>query len=145
MDPVAAYHDPERPAPGARPWVLVNMVASVDGATAVDGRSGLLGGDAEAGVAEVVVTDGERVEPAWLLADLHARGARTVVCEGGPGLNGQLARAGLVDEWCVTVSPRLVGGGAGLLAGPPVTSPLPLRLAHVLAEDGFLFCRWLAG
>ena len=36
MDPVAAYHDPERPAPGARPWVLVNMVASVDGATAVD-------------------------------------------------------------------------------------------------------------
>ena len=36
VDPVAAYHDVDRPAPAGRPWVLVNMVASVDGATAVD-------------------------------------------------------------------------------------------------------------
>jgi riboflavin biosynthesis pyrimidine reductase len=29
-----------RPAPAGRPWVMANMVASVDGAWAVDGRSG---------------------------------------------------------------------------------------------------------
>jgi riboflavin biosynthesis pyrimidine reductase len=33
-----------RPTPAGRPWVLLDMVASLDGATAVDGRSGGLGG-----------------------------------------------------------------------------------------------------
>ncbi len=47
VDVVAAYAADARPAPSARPWVLVNMVASADGATAVDGRSGALGGAAD--------------------------------------------------------------------------------------------------
>ena len=36
-----------RPAPEDRPWTVVNMVASIDGATTVDGRSGGLGGPAD--------------------------------------------------------------------------------------------------
>lgn len=44
---MAAYAADDRPAPAHRPWVLVNMVASADGATAVDGRSGALGGSAD--------------------------------------------------------------------------------------------------
>ena len=36
-----------RPAPGDRPWVLVNMVASLDGAITIDERSGGLGGPAD--------------------------------------------------------------------------------------------------
>ena len=36
-----------RAAHGARPWLLVNMVASLDGAITIDGRSGGLGGDAD--------------------------------------------------------------------------------------------------
>lgn len=47
VDPVALYATDERPAPADRPWVLANMVASADGATAVDGRSGALGGPAD--------------------------------------------------------------------------------------------------
>lgn len=47
VDPVAVYAADERPAPADRPWVLANMVASADGATAVDGRSGALGGAAD--------------------------------------------------------------------------------------------------
>lgn len=47
VDVVAVYAGDPRPAPAARPWVLVNMVASVDGATAVEGRSGALGGAAD--------------------------------------------------------------------------------------------------
>lgn len=50
VDPVAAYADPPRPAPTGRPWVLLDMVASVDGATAADGRSGGLGGAADRAV-----------------------------------------------------------------------------------------------
>ena len=34
-------------APADRPWVVVNMVSSVDGRAAVDGRSGPLGGPAD--------------------------------------------------------------------------------------------------
>jgi riboflavin biosynthesis pyrimidine reductase len=43
-DPDELYGADARPAPAGRPWLLVNMIASVDGATAVDGRSGGLGG-----------------------------------------------------------------------------------------------------
>jgi riboflavin biosynthesis pyrimidine reductase len=45
VDPLDAYDEP-RPAPPGRPWVSVDMVASIDGATAVEGRSGGLGGPA---------------------------------------------------------------------------------------------------
>lgn len=37
----------ERPPPPDRPWVLCNMIASADGAVAVGGRSGPLGGPAD--------------------------------------------------------------------------------------------------
>ncbi|MGQ0833120.1 MAG: pyrimidine reductase family protein [Microthrixaceae bacterium] len=36
-----------RPAPAGRPWLLVNLVASLDGAVTVDGRSGGLAGSAD--------------------------------------------------------------------------------------------------
>ncbi len=56
---VATEH---RPPPPGRPWVLVSMVASLDGAIAVDGRSGGLGGPTDKtvfsalrGVADVVM------------------------------------------------------------------------------------------
>ena len=75
VDPVAAYHDVDRPAPVGRPWVLVNMVASVDGATAVDGRSGPLGGEADRRLLGVLRG----------LADVVLVGAGTVRAEGyGP-------------------------------------------------------------
>lgn len=46
VDPLDAYDEP-RPAPPGRPWVSVDMVSSIDGATAVEGRSGGLGGPAD--------------------------------------------------------------------------------------------------
>ena len=47
IDPAAGHAGAHRPRPADRPWFLVNMVASVDGATAVDGTSGALGGPAD--------------------------------------------------------------------------------------------------
>ncbi len=47
VDPLAVHAGLDRPAPDDRPWVLLNMIASADGATAVDGVSGGLGGAAD--------------------------------------------------------------------------------------------------
>lgn len=47
VDPAAAHAAARRPPPDGRPWVLMNMVASADGATAIDGISGGLGGPAD--------------------------------------------------------------------------------------------------
>ena len=85
-DPLTSYLAAERPAPPDRPWVVMSMVASVDGATAVDGRSGALGGEVDRevfravrGVADVILVGAgtlraERYGPVQLSAE--ARSAR---------------------------------------------------------------------
>src|SRR2546422_11560662 len=50
----------------------------------------------------------------------HDHGVRTVLCEGGPVLNGGLLREGLVDELFLSVAPKLAGD-----AGPTVASGAP--------------------
>jgi riboflavin-specific deaminase-like protein len=49
-DPVPLYASDTRPCNGPRPWVLIDMIASIDGATAVEGRSARLGGPADRAV-----------------------------------------------------------------------------------------------
>jgi len=227
VDPVALYAADARPAPPGRPWVVVNMIASVDGATAVEGRSGALGGPADrivfgalravadavlvgAGtvraerygpvrargdrpparvavvtasgdldpslrlfteadpasppplvltsdacpaprraaleaVAEVVVAGEQRVDLGRALTHLADRGASVVLAEGGPSLNGQLVADGLVDEWCLTLAPTLVGGLSprAAVGPPPSTGIEPLRLDRLLAEGDLCFARYL--
>jgi riboflavin biosynthesis pyrimidine reductase len=68
---------------------------------------------------------------------------RAVLAEGGPTLNAQLAGAGLLDELCLSLSPRLVGEAAKrILDGLPVPGPAPLRLCSVCEQDEFLFLRY---
>ena len=50
LDPLAAIEAEDRPAPAGRPYVLSNMIESADGATALDGVSGGLGGPADQAV-----------------------------------------------------------------------------------------------
>jgi riboflavin biosynthesis pyrimidine reductase len=71
--------------------------------------------------------DGE-VDLEAALHHLAATGARRVLCEGGPTLTAGLARAGLLDELFVTVSPRLGGdpAAAHLIAGPVTDRPLEM-------------------
>ncbi len=52
-DPVSAdeaYADPTRAAHDGRPWVYLCMITSADGATAVEGKSGALGGPGDRAV-----------------------------------------------------------------------------------------------
>jgi riboflavin biosynthesis pyrimidine reductase len=212
VDPVSVYGDP--PVADGRPSVRLNMIASVDGATAVAGVSGGLGGPADrrlfsvlrsladavlvaagtvraenygpatlpiaivsrscqldwgsplftearfrpvvvtvadapaanrarAGeVADVVLAGTDDVDLRVALAALAERGARSVLAEGGPSLNGQLAAAGLLDELCLTVSPVLVGGDAKrILHGAGAAVSPSLELCSVCEDNGFVFLR----
>ncbi len=70
IDDLARFYE-VAPPPAERPWVIVSMVASVDGGTAVDGRSGALGND----------TDREVLRLARAAADVILVGAATVRAE----------------------------------------------------------------
>jgi riboflavin biosynthesis pyrimidine reductase len=234
VDPLEAYLAAHRPAPAGRPWVAMSMVSSLDGATAVGGRSGQLGGDpdrevfqavraiadvilvaagtvraegygpvrlserarsarvasgrsaeaprlavvtasldldltraAEGPVRPLVLTTEDadpqrraaleelaevrahgtgRVDLAAALAGLADDGVGVVVCEGGPSLNAALVAADLVDEWCVTLAPAIVGGDSRRVVhgvDELGDAGLPLALTSLLEADGVLLGRWL--
>lgn len=184
-----AYDGAHRRRHTDRPWVVLSMVSTVDGAIALDGVSGGLGNPTDQAVflhtrrhadavlvgAETVRAEGYRPLPAHQTmvvvsasGELGATGealsaagntlvasgdigdiVRSIegdVCslEGGPSLNGQVLAAGLVDEICLTLSPRLVAGDASRLARGPAADSTTWVLAHVCTDDdGFLFLRYL--
>ncbi|HET6794073.1 MAG TPA: pyrimidine reductase family protein [Acidimicrobiales bacterium] len=110
--------------------------------TTEDAEPGGLARAAE--VAQVVVSGRRQVDLGLALARLHESGHRTVLVEGGPGINAQLVRGGLVDELCLTLAPRLVAGrGPRILSGDELDRPLDLEVLHLLEEDDFLFYRLL--
>ncbi len=77
---------------------------------------------------EVGGVDG-RVDLAKLLAELFARGCRSVLLEGGPTLAGAALEAGLVDEVIAYLAPALLGAGAPALVGAGIhTISQALRL-----------------
>jgi riboflavin biosynthesis pyrimidine reductase len=97
-------------------------------------------------LAEVVVAGDHDVDLDVALTALQSMGHRTVLSEGGPTMNAQLVAAGLLDELCLTVSPRMIGGDAKrILAGPVLTPATELRLHTICEEDGFLFLRYRTG
>lgn len=183
-----AYDGSHRRRHDGRPWVVMSMISTADGATALDGSSGALGGDTDKAVflhlhrsadavlvgAETVRRDGySPLPPHQTLVivsasgDLGPRGQALVdagntrivegdvrkivadldgdvcVLEGGPGLNGQMLAADLVDEACVTLAPRFVAGRSLRLAEGTFAARDPWRLAHVAECEGFLFLRYL--
>ncbi|MGH8984987.1 MAG: pyrimidine reductase family protein [Acidimicrobiia bacterium] len=230
VDPIDVYGDV--PVAEARPSVRLNMIASVDGATSVDGLSGALGGPADrrvfaalrsfadvvlvaagtvraegygparlppetqdarrrrgqaavpaiavvsrtcnldwrapffidatarpivvtvdeapavqrsrgAEVADVVIAGERDVDLRRALDAIAERGAGSVLAEGGPSLNAQLAGAGLLDELCLTLSPSVVGGNATRIVTGPSLDPAWRLMPHsICAEDGFVFLRY---
>jgi len=69
---------------------------------------------------------------------------RSVLCEGGPQLLGDLLRAGLVDELHLVVAPKLAGGPAPLtiVSGEDIEPPRELALRSVHESGGYLFLRY---
>ena len=71
-------------------------------------------------------------------------GIRSVLCEGGPTLNGALLADGAVDELFLTVAPLIAAGPdpMTIVEGPGPDAPVPLELVWLLEGDGMLFCRY---
>ncbi|MBA2506290.1 MAG: dihydrofolate reductase family protein [Thermoleophilaceae bacterium] len=188
-------------APPERPYVVANMVATVDGRAAIDGKAGPIGDEADrelfqelrtqvdavlvgAGTVRAenygrLVKDPERrarreraglaPDPLALIAShtgraeirdqesivlepnpdtlrelREQRGIRSILCEGGPTLNGSMLEAGLVDELFLSLAPKLAGGGVepGIVRGPGLPKALDLALVSVYEHESCLFLRY---
>ena len=96
-----------------------------------------------AAVADVIVAGETDVDLTNAMEQLGTRGARNVLAEGGPTLNGALASAGLLDELCLTLSPRLASGDAKrIIAGSSLDDLEALQLRSICEDDSFLFLRY---
>jgi riboflavin biosynthesis pyrimidine reductase len=94
-------------------------------------------------VADVITAGQVDVDFALAFQELGRRGVQSVLAEGGPTLNGQLARVGLLDELCVTLAPRLASGDAKrILAGSTLEELGVLVLHAVYEQDDYLFLRY---
>ena len=95
----------------------------------------------------VVVPEGD--EAAAALDHMQRElGASRVLVEGGAALNGNLMQQGLVDEYFLTLAPRIVGGDSAHPAvqwpGEPTAAGIrQLSLVHAMpAQTGELFLRY---
>ena len=97
------------------------------------------------GTADIVVVpdvDG-RMEAHHIIGALRERGFNSIVCEGGPGLARQLIVSELVDEICLTTSPRLTGATLPLF-GTESFSEVAVSLSQLLIDDeSSLYARWV--
>jgi riboflavin biosynthesis pyrimidine reductase len=96
-------------------------------------------GPAPAGVTDLRAGTG-LVDIAAVLAQLQGQ---VLVLEGGPTLAGVFVSLGLVDEFFVTISPRVVAGSSGRVVHGNDADPTPWGLEHGFCDDdGFLFLRY---
>lgn len=91
---------------------------------------------------DVLVHGADEIDWPAVCADWFARGWHRVLCEGGPSLHGDLLRAGVVDEICVTIAPLVASGPAGRIAADDQSLGRSARLAGVAHVDGVLLTRW---
>ena len=77
------------------------------------------------------------------LRELRERGVRTVLCEGGPVLNGTLLRDDLVDELLLVIASKLsAGAGPSVVSGAELDPTVEMRLLSALESGGDLFLRY---
>jgi riboflavin biosynthesis pyrimidine reductase len=125
--------DPELVRGGAAPTVVITTEAAPPAELA-----------AIRAVAPVVIAGQETVDLGTAVDQLVALGYQRMLCEGGPTLMHGLVAAGRLDELCLTVNPRLLGGDRlRIVHGTAFDPPARLALRHLLEEDGDLFARYL--
>lgn len=78
------------------------------------------------------------------LADLHARGVRALLSEGGPSMHGALWAAGVVDELYLTIAPLLTGDAdePNIVEGGRLLEAPELELREVERVGSELFLRY---
>ncbi len=97
-------------------------------------------GPAPEGVPELRAGTEGQVDVAAVAAALPGA---VLIAEGGPTLAGVLVASGLVDEFFVTIAPRVIAGGSARVAHGPDAQPALWQLEHGFVDDeGFLFLRY---
>jgi riboflavin-specific deaminase-like protein len=78
------------------------------------------------------------------LADLHARGVRNLLSEGGPTMHGALWAAGVVDELFLTIAPLVTGDAdePNIVEGGRLPEAASLELLSVDRVGSELFLRY---
>lgn len=105
-------------------------------------------------VAEVIVLEsseeaessgsdaGAAVDLSAVREALSERSHKIILCEGGPTLNAQLAAQDLIDEFCISLSPALLGGNPlHLLEDAPLLNKR-LTLLSIATDNALLFLRY---
>jgi riboflavin biosynthesis pyrimidine reductase len=68
---------------------------------------------------------------------------KVIVMEGGPTTAGAMVSLGLVDEFFLTIAPRVIGGASARVVHGLDADPKPWELLHgFVDEQGFLFLRY---
>jgi 5-amino-6-(5-phosphoribosylamino)uracil reductase len=92
------------------------------------------------GVPELRAGDGPFVDLPVLCGALAGK---VLIAEGGPTLAGLLAAHGMIDEFFVTIAPRMIAGESSRVAHGPDADPCLWDLEHgFVDDDGFLFLRY---
>ncbi|MGV8913643.1 MAG: pyrimidine reductase family protein [Rhodoglobus sp.] len=95
-------------------------------------------------VAEVIIAGDSEVDTVELKQALAERGYPQLHSEGGPTLFATMIAQGVVDELCLTISPRLEGGSARRIVDAAQATPQDMALAHALSgADGTLLLRYV--
>jgi riboflavin biosynthesis pyrimidine reductase len=117
----------------AEPTARVQVYAEVEGEVPSQG----------AWVAVHRFEPGALTMPAVLEHLSTERGARAILCEGGPTLLRELVVAGCIDDLLLTVAPMLVAGDAPtLLRGPELQPPVGLALRSLHRSGDHLFLHY---
>lgn len=93
-------------------------------------------------VADVLVCGDAEVDLRAAVTALAERGYPQLLNEGGPHLLGALTAADLVDEMCLTVSPKLAGPGSGRITAGPASPTRRLTLTQILTAGDELLLRY---
>lgn len=116
-----------RPAPDDRPWVGVCMIASLDGSTVVDGRSGALGATGDRAVFSAL----RRAADAILVGSATARAEQYRSPKRAEQRVGVVTSTGTVD-----LSTDLFSSGAGFLVMPEDGLDAPSGIDVIRAGKG---------
>lgn len=83
--------------------------------------------------AEVVVLGDEKVDLKALLAELHRRGVKKLIVEGGGTLISSLLKENLVDEMFIYYSPIIIGGSNAptICDGSSFSVPIKMKMISV--------------
>ena len=138
---------------GHRPVVFTcsgsNDVCADDSVTDRQGRKEALSEITEVIVLESSESAENSVSDAGAAVDLSAvrkalgeRGHKVILCEGGPTLNAQLVTQDLIDEFCISLSPALLGDNPlHLLEDAPLLNK-SLTLLSIATDNALVFLRY---